>query len=66
MDIEIEKVTDKKKSTWKKEVNEKGISKVEKRMSEEMAVRKKRWTIENDKWGRKEYIKKAIVEQFKI
>ena len=46
------------KINMKKEVNEKVISQVKKRMSEEMAVRKKCRTIENDKWGRKEYIKK--------
>ena len=62
----IDKVTGKKKSTWKKEVKEKVISKVKKRMSEEMSNnRKVKWqtgktkcqAIENDKLGRKEYIK---------
>ena len=49
LDIEIDKVTDKKKSIWKKQVNEKEISKVKKRMSEEMVGRTKYQTIENDK-----------------
>ena len=35
-------------------------------MSEDMAGRTKYRTVENDKWGRKEYTKKAIVEQLKI
>ena len=37
----IDKVTGKKKSTWKKEVKEKVISKLKKRMSTEMAERTK-------------------------
>ena len=49
LDIEIDKVTDKKKSIWKKQVNGKEISKVKKRMSEEMVGRTKYQTIENDK-----------------
>ena len=36
LEIEIDKVTGKKKSTWKKEVKEKVISKVKRRMSVEM------------------------------
>ena len=35
------------------------ISKVKKRMSEEMAGRTKCPTIVNNKWGRKEYIKES-------
>ena len=54
LEIEIDKVTGKKKSTWKKQVKEKVISKFKKRMSEDMAGRTKYQTIENDKWGRKE------------
>ena len=57
--IEIDNATNEKKSTWKKEVKEKVISKVKKRMSEEMAGRTKCQAIENDKWGRKEYIKES-------
>ena len=34
------------------------ISKVKKRKTEKMAGRTKRRTIENDKWGRKDYIGK--------
>ena len=49
MEIEINKVTGKKKSTWKKEVKEKVISKVKKRIIEEMTGRTKCRTIENDK-----------------
>ena len=59
LEIEIDKVTGKKKSIWKKEMKEKEIWKIKKRMSEEMAGRTKRWTTENDKWGRKEYIKES-------
>ena len=59
MKIEIDKVTGKTKSTWKKQVTEKVISKVKKRMSEEMAERTKCRTIENDKWGRKEYMNES-------
>ena len=47
-------------------MKEKVISKVKKRMTEKMAGRTKCRTIENDKWGKKEYIKKALVEQLKI
>ena len=39
LQTEIGKVTDKKKSTWKIQVKKKVISKVKKRMSEEMAGR---------------------------
>ena len=59
LEIEIDKVTGKKKSTWKKEVEDKVISKVKKRMIEEMAGRTKCRTIENDKWARKEYIEES-------
>ena len=41
LDIEIEKIAGKKKSTWKKQVNKKVISKVKQRMSEDMAGRTK-------------------------
>ena len=44
-EIEIEKVTGKKKSTWKKQVKKKVIPKVKKRMSEEMAGGTKCQTI---------------------
>ena len=40
-------------------MNEKVISKVKKRMSEEMAKRTNCSTMENDKWERKEYIKES-------
>ena len=59
LETETATVTAKKKSTWKKEGKEKVISKVKKRMTEEMAGRTKCQTIENDKWGRKEYIKES-------
>ena len=59
VEIEINKVTGKKKSTWKKEVKEKVISKVKKRIIEEMTGRTKCRTIENDKWERKECIKES-------
>ena len=57
--IGIDKVTGKKKLTWQKQVKEKVISKVKKRMREEMTGRGKCRTIENDKWGRKEYLKES-------
>ena len=41
LEIEIDKVTSKKKSTWKKQVKEKVILKVQKRMSEEIKGRTK-------------------------
>ena len=65
LEIEIDKVTGKKKSTWKKQVKEKVISKVKKRMNEEMAGRRKCQTIENNKWGRKEYIKESNIGTIK-
>ena len=41
LEIEIDKVTSKKKSIWKKQVKEKVILKVQKRMSEEIKGRTK-------------------------
>ena len=55
--MKIDKVTGKKKSTWKKEEKEKVISKLKKRMSEEMEGKAKCRAIENYNWGRKEYMK---------
>ena len=59
LEVGIDKVTGKKKSNWKKKVKGKVISKVKKRISEEVAGRTKFWTIENDKQGRKKYIKES-------
>ena len=39
-----------------KETEEKVVSKAKTRMIEEMTVEND-WTVENDKWGRKEYIR---------
>ena len=61
MNIEIDKVTEKKISAWKKRVKEKVISKVKKRMIGEMAGRTKFRAIENDKCGKKEYIKESNI-----
>ena len=48
LETEIDKVTVKKKSTWKNQVKEKVISKLKKRMSEKMRGRTKCRAIEND------------------
>ena len=48
-----------------KQVKEKVISKVKKRMNEEMAGRRKCRTIENNKWGRKEYIEESNIGTIK-
>ena len=58
LEIKTDKLTDKKKSTWKKEVEEK-VRKSKKRMIEEIARRTRCKAQENDKWGRKEYIKES-------
>ena len=46
-------------------MKEKFISKVKKRIGEEMAESTKCRTIENDKWGRKQYIKESNSEMIK-
>ena len=63
--IEIEKVTGKGKSAWKKDAKEKVISKVIKGMIEKMTGKAKCQTIENDKWGRKEHMKETNIGTIK-
>ena len=49
LEVGTDKVTGKKKSNWIKKVKGKVVSKVKKRISEEVAGRTKCRTIENDK-----------------
>ena len=66
----MDKVTSREKSTWQKEVKETLKKEVKRRMFEEMTWRTKCRTIENDRWGRKEYIKEGnsgtVKDLFKI
>ena len=65
INIDIDKVEQEKKSKWKKEVKEKIVEKIKERMNEEMMGKTKSRTIENDKWGRKEYIKECSSDVIK-
>ena len=70
MEIERSKITGKEKSAWRKEVKEKVVFKVKKRMTKGVVGSMKCQLVENDKWRRKEYIKetndKTIKDVIKI
>ena len=59
LQIDISDVTSTSKSNCKKKVKGKAIDRIRKRMKEDMQEKTKCRTVRNDKWERKQYIKKC-------
>ena len=61
LQIDISDITSTSKSKWKKKVKGNAIDGIRKRMKEDIHEKTKCCTKKNDKWERKQYIKKLKV-----
>ena len=61
LQIDISDITSTSKSKWKKKVKGNAIDRIRKRMKEDIHEKTKCCTIKNDKWERKQNIKKLKV-----